>query len=79
MSDLTDKQIEMLYEMAEIHFQWFQRYAPESGTTYEDVLELNHIKITSIVEGCFDCSEDMINIIMESILKDYKEMLEDLD
>lgn len=76
---MTDKQIELLYEMAEIHYQWFQKYAPESETTYEDVLELNHLKMMSIIEGCFDCSEDMIDIIMESILKDYRDMLDSLD
>lgn len=77
MTNLTDKQIDLLYQMADIHFQWFQKYSPESKTTYEDVLELNHIKMMSIIDGCFDCSDDMIEIIFESIIKDYKEMLDD--
>jgi hypothetical protein len=44
MINLSDRQIELLYEMAEIHFAWFQKYSPESKTKFEDILELNHIK-----------------------------------
>lgn len=75
MTDLTDSQLDKLYEMTEIHFKWFQLYAPD--TKYEEVLELNHIKIMSIVDGCYDCSEDMIDFIFDSIIKDYREMLDE--
>ncbi len=73
--ELTDKQLDKLYEMVEIHFKWFQIYSPE--TKYEEVLELNHIKMKSIIEGCYDCSEDMIDFIFDAIIKDYNEMLSD--
>lgn len=75
MTNLTDSQLDKLYEMTEIHFKWFQLYAPD--TKYEEVLELNHIKIMSIVDGCYDCSEDMIDFIFDSIIKDYREMLDE--
>jgi len=75
MSELTDNQLDKLYEMAEIHFKWFQIYSPE--TKYEEVLQLNHIKMVSIMDGCFDCSEDMLDFIFDAIIRDYKEMLED--
>ena len=75
MSELTDNQLDKLYEMSEIHFKWFQIYSPD--TKYEEVLELNHIKILSIMEGCSDCSEDMLDFIMDSIIRDYKEMVDD--
>lgn len=75
MTDLTDSQLDKLYEMTEIHFKWFQLYAPD--TKYEEVLELNHIKMLSIIDGCYDCTEDMIDFIFDSIIKDYKEMLDD--
>ena len=75
MSELTNNQLDKLYEMSEIHFKWFQIYCPD--TKYEEVLELNHIKILSIMEGCSDCSEDMLDFIMDSIIRDYKEMLDD--
>lgn len=75
MSELTDNQLDKLYEMSEIHFKWFQIYCPD--TKYEEVLELNHIKILSIMEGCSDCSEDMLDFIMDSIIRDYKEMVDD--
>ena len=74
---LTDKQLDMLCEMSEIHLKWFQLYAPEAEMKYEEVLELNHIKMMSIIEGCNDTSEEMIDIIFESIIRDYKQMLRD--
>jgi hypothetical protein len=75
MSELTDNQLDKLYEMSEIHFKWFQIYSPD--TKYEEVLQLNHIKMMSIMDGCSDCSEDMLDFIFDAIIRDYKEMLED--
>jgi len=74
--ELTDKQMDMLCEMSEIHLQWFEKYAPESEMTYESVLKLNHQKMSDIAESCFDCSEEMIDFIFESIMRDYREMLD---
>lgn len=74
--EFSQKQIDMVWEMSEIHFQWFQKYFPDTQTTFEEVLKLNHIKMMDIVSGCDDCSEDMIDFIFESVIKDYKEMLE---
>jgi hypothetical protein len=48
MTNLSDKQLDMLCEMTDIHYQWFQIYSPD--TTYEEVLELNHIKIVYIIQ-----------------------------
>lgn len=75
MTELTNSQIDKLYEMSEIHFKWFQIYCPD--TKYEEVLELNHIKMLSIISGCSDCSEDMLDFIFDAIIRDYKEMLND--
>jgi len=75
MNELTDNQLDKLYEMSEIHFKWFQIYSPE--TKYEEVLQLNHTKMMSIMDGCADCSEDMMDFIFDSIIRDYKEMLDD--
>lgn len=77
MNNFTDKQIELLYEMSEIHFIWFEKNYPETAK-FEEVLELNHIKMKSIIDGCQDCSEEMIEFIFESIILDYKKMLENL-
>ena len=76
MSDFSNKQIEMLYEMAEVHFQWFQKYTPETGISFEEVLKINHQKMMDICDACFDCSEDMIDFIFEAVIRDYKEMLD---
>ena len=75
MSELTDNQLDKLYEMSEIHFKWFQIYCTD--TKYEEVLQLNHIKMMSIMDGCSDCSEDMLDFIFDAIIRDYKEMLDD--
>ena len=77
MIELTDKQIDMLYQMSDLHFQWFNKYSPESETTYEEVLKLNHQKMCSILESCSDYSEEMIDFIFESIIRDYKMMNDD--
>jgi hypothetical protein len=77
MRELSDIQLDMLCEMSEIHLKWFNLYSPEVETTFEEVLQLNHIKVTNIIDGCSDCSDDIINFIFESIIKDYKQMLED--
>lgn len=75
MTQLTDRQIDMLYEMSEIHFKWFQKYSVENAK-YEDILEMNHSKMISIIDSCQDCSEEMIDFIFESIIRDYQEMLD---
>ena len=75
MTRLTDNQIGKLYKMSEIHFKWFQIYCPD--TKYEEVLELNHIKMVNIMDGCDDYSEDMLDFIFDDIIRDYKEMLDD--
>ena len=77
MTELTDKQVEKLYEMTEIHFKWFQKKSPK--VKYEEVLKLNHIKMKNIINTCEECSEEMINDIFDSIINDYIEMLKDLN
>jgi hypothetical protein len=34
--------------------------------------------MNSIIEGCQNCTEDMVNMIFESIIDDYKEMLKNV-
>ena len=79
MIQFTDKQLDMLCLMSDIHLQWFQKYNPGSNITYDEVLKLNHQKMIDICESCFDSSEDMIDVIFESIIKDYQEMLKDIE
>lgn len=79
MIDLTDKQMYMLCEMSEIHLEWFNLYSPELNMSYEVVLKLNHQKMSDIVSSLQDslCDEDMIDFIFISIIKDYRDMLND--
>jgi primase-polymerase (primpol)-like protein len=75
MTKLTDKQVDKLYEMTEIHFRWFQKKSPK--VKYEEVLKLNHIKMLDIIETCSNCSEEMVNKIFDSIIDDYLILLKD--
>lgn len=79
MTDFTDKQIEMLYEMADLHHRWLKKYNTNAEISYEEIIKLNHQKMTDICESCFDQSEEMIDLIFESIIRDYTQMLEDLE
>ncbi len=69
---LTPKHIEMLYEMADIHYACFKRYYSEYGIEYKDVLELNHKKMIGVVKN-FDAKKS--TEIFEEMLNDYKDML----
>ncbi len=73
---LNDEHMEMLWEMTEIHFQCFEKFYKEYGISYENVLELNHKKMLGIAENCVDCDPDILCFIFESIIKDYKMMLD---
>lgn len=77
MTELTDKQLEKLYEMTEIHFKWFQKNS--SKVKYADVLKLNHTKMKNIINTCAECPEEMINDIFDSIVNDYMAILNDLN
>jgi hypothetical protein len=78
MVNFSNRQIEMIWEMSDIHFQWFTKYTSGSDTemTFADVIKLNHQKMIDISLACSDCSEDMIDFIFEAVIRDYKDMLD---
>jgi hypothetical protein len=69
---LTDEQIDILCEMAEIHFQCFEKYYKEYNVTYENVLELNHKKMIEVLEIHSEVSS---RIIFDNMIKEYTDML----
>ena len=71
---LSSEHLEILWEMADIHFQCFEKFYKEYQISYSEVLELNHKKLLDIVEGCVGFDEETLDFIFESILKDYKMM-----
>ena len=75
MRNLNEKHIDMLLEIAEIHFNCFEKHYPEYNITYENVLELNHQKMMDILDGCLDCEDDILDFIFESMIDDYKRIL----
>lgn len=78
MNELTDKQLEILYQIADIHLEWFKLYSPDPPK-YEEVLKLNHQKLMDISAACDDCTEEMVDVIFQTILEDYTQMLEDYE
>jgi hypothetical protein len=72
---LNNEHLEMLCEMTEVHFQCFEKFYKEYGISYASVLELNHKKMLDISDNCIDCDPDILCFIFESIIKDYKMML----
>jgi hypothetical protein len=74
--DLTNKQLEILYQIAEVHLKWFIVYS-DNPPKYEDVLRLNHQKLMDIVESCDGYTEEMVDMLFRGILEEYTKMLED--
>ena len=72
---LSDEHLEMLWEMCDIHYQCFEKFYKEYEITYENVIEINHKKMLVIVDACVDCDPDILGFIFESMIKDYKMML----
>lgn len=75
MNRLTDKHLDMLWEMADLHFKCFEEFYPEYGLTYQSILELNHQKMISIINSCDTATEEMLDFIFMAIIDDYKRML----
>ena len=61
--------------MADVHFQCFEKFYKEYQISYSEVLELNHKKMIAIENNCIDCDPDILGFIFESILNEYKMML----
>ena len=78
MANLTDNQLEILYQITDVHFEWFKIYT-DSKAKYEEVLKLNHQKLMDIADAYDDCDEDSINFIFQTILDDYTKMLDDYE
>ena len=70
---LTDEQIDILYEMTEIHFECFEKYYKEYQITYQSVLELNHKKMVDILKVCHN--ERSSKILFNGMIKEYSDML----
>ena len=51
--ELKDNQLDILYQIAEVHLEWFKIYSGEPPK-YEDVLKRNHQKLMDISDSCED-------------------------
>jgi len=78
MIEFTDKQIEMLYIMSDLQFQWFSEYLPDNDVKYEDIIKMNHQKMVDICSQFPNSDEEMIDFLFETVMNDYKSMLDDL-
>lgn len=77
--ELTDIHLDLLWKMADVHYQCFEKFYKEYAITYQNVLELNHQKMLDISKGCIGCDEDMLTFIFEAMLEDYRKMLSRVD
>ncbi len=68
---LTDKHIELLYKMCDVHFKCFQKFYPEYGIKYAEVVEINHKKMLDIIKMC---SPEKADKIFEDVYKEYQAM-----
>lgn len=47
--DLTIEQTEMLFDVSELHFLWYQKTGNASTTSLEALLQFNHYKLSNMI------------------------------
>lgn len=62
MIRLSDQNIELLYEVTEIHFNWLSSYNP--NIKFGDVLEINHDKIQNMLSVYDETNDDNIKKVL---------------
>lgn len=75
MIPMSDGHLEKLVELVEIHYQCFEKHYPEYQITYRNVLELNHKKILDIIQDLEEGEEDIIDFVIDQLLKEYRDIL----
>lgn len=75
MIAMNDGQMDKLLELVEVHYGCFSKHYPEYSITYENVLELNHKKILDIIEDLEEGEEDVIDFVLDQLLKEYRIIL----
>lgn len=75
MIPMSDGHLEKLVELVEIHYQCFEKHYPEYQITYRNVLELNHKKILDIIQDLEEDEEDIIDFVIDQLLKEYRDIL----
>ena len=62
---LTIEHTELLYEIAEIHLDWIKKYNPDSKTTFEEMLKLNHGKLLNYFFDLEHTEKDITNKLLK--------------
>jgi hypothetical protein len=75
MITMSDGQMDKFLELVETHYGCFEKHYPEYQITYENVLELNHKKILDITEDLEDGEEEIIDYVLDQLLKEYRLIL----
>jgi len=75
MIDLTTKQSELLYEVAELHHEWYKMYYPTDPPALSILLELNHTKICNVAID--DMSEKDITDILIKMKNSFQTLIDD--
>lgn len=71
---LTNKHIEMLYEIAELHLKWYQLYY-ENPPSFDLLLELNHTKLKYLINE--KTTELEITTMLTGIKKTYQSLVDE--
>lgn len=73
--ELSDKQLDKLLELVDVHYMCFEKHYPEYKITYQNVLELNHKKLLDISQDLEDDEDDIIDYVLDQLLKEYRLIL----
>lgn len=75
MISMSDDQLDKFLVLVEIHFQCFEKHYPEYRITYQNVLELNHKKMLDITDELVDGEEEVIDFVIDKLIKEYRNIL----
>ena len=73
---LTDKHIELLYEVAETHLRWYQLYYKDPPK-FDILLELNHTKLKYLIDD--DTTNKEITERLTAMKKTYQTMIDEFN
>jgi hypothetical protein len=72
MIKFTNDQIDILYELCEIQLKWLNKYG--SSITFEEVLKVNHQKLTDILSTYDELTDEFITETLLSVKRTYEDL-----
>lgn len=75
MINLSTKNSELLYEVAESHMNWYHIWYSDTAPKFEILLELNHTKLSYLIDE--HTTEQDITDALITMKANYNTMIED--